>query len=292
MATIAVILTATMVVPAINMGALETAQNENYVYRATTTLGDYEYSLDTSNNLLLNGEIIDIDASHENNSDINVGFASATAGYSYRGTTSPSNWFYNTTAGIQNGSTPISIDSDGSWTAVKSGVTTTSTTSIEKGIFANNTGELAVYDAHNTSNVISINTNDSLYFFFNYCQCVKNDVTYGLSVLAEYKGGEMKVVYAYLVPGTGGTPTDVSETINVQIAFTSSELDEGVITFTGIHVSCGLDGYSIQGRGRLAAPLEYDAYVDSSYSPLLLVLPVMIILTVVVAAVRMFTNRD
>lgn len=287
---VTVILTATLLVPAINMGALETKENENYVYRATQTLGDYEYALDSDNNLTLNGDVVTIDTTVTN--DLNVGVASKTLGYTYRGTSNPGNWLYSTDAGIQLGSTPLTINADGSWSAVKSETTTTGTTPISKGIFAKNDGEMAVYWGSPTTNVIKVNTGVPIYIFSNYCQATKDETTTAIAFLAEYKDGAVNVIYADSIPSTGGTPTDVSSDLTVNILTTSSELKDGVITYEGIRAGVTLSGYVWQGTISIAAPLEYKAYVDSQYSPLLFILPVFIILALVVSAVRLVSARD
>lgn len=289
-AVIVIILVATLLVPAVNMGALETKENENYVYRATQKLGDYEYALDTDNNLTLNGDVVTINTAVTN--DINVGVASEILGYSYRGTSTPSNWLYSTDAGIQLGSTPLTINADGSWSAVKNGTTTTGTTPISKGIFAKNDGEMAVYWGSQTTNVIKVNTGVPIYIFSNYCQATKDSTTTAIAFLAEYKDGAVNVIYADSIPNTGGTPTDVSSDLTVNIITTSSELKDGVITYDGIRAGVTLSGYTWQGTISIAAPLEYKAYVDSQYSPLLFILPVFFILALVVSSVRLVSARD
>lgn len=287
---VTVILTATLLVPAINTGALETQENENYVYRATQKLGDYEYAMDSDNKLTLNGDVVTIDTAVTN--DINVGVASETLGYSYRGTSSPSNWLYSTDAGIQLGSTPLTINADGSWSAVKNEITTTGTTPISKGIFAKNDGEMAVYWGSQTTNVIKVNTGVPIYIFSNYCQATKDETTTAIAFLAEYKDGAVNVIYADSIPSTGGTPTDVSSDLTVNIVTTSSELKDGVITYEGMRAGVTLSGYVWQGTISIAAPLEYKAYVDSQYSPLLFILPMLVLLALVVSAVRLVSARD
>lgn len=297
-ATIAVILIGSLLVPIVDStqeSFYSTAENTGYSYKATNKLGNYEYSIDTTNHeLLVNGTAL----THITETNPTYGIASQNLGLSYFGGTATS--MYGSAYGnaALTKVTSVTINDDGTWslTDTTAGeISSTDSTKLANNVMlADNDGNYGVYLISGITDypTISVNRGEAIYLFCNYGQATANSNTYALNYMAKLVDGEITVLYAYL--GNGDGWTDVKDLLTV--ALNSSvivTMDKINTTYENFRFGIGITGYTLQVRNVASAPLEYHAAEEAPGSiALISVIPIMVILALFVGVASTIIIRS
>lgn len=271
--TVGVILVATLLVPTVDSATYThtTYENEDYSYLATRTLSEsVEYTLDSSNNLLANGEIVASASVHS------AGVSAPSYGFQSYGSGA---WAYTQATGnLVPGSatlTPAGVFSLGS------GATATSSGYIAAVV----DGDLAAYSLHEGAATFKVTEGHAVILTANYSQLTDGTP---LAWRATLVGDQITVDYATIFDSPEGHAFDLEITIN---SSTTIATEDGVTTYSDFNVV--LTGFSGASRVVAIVDKEYQDSIEmsSSYTAIYMAIPVIVIAGLLLTVTSTF-RRD
>lgn len=266
--TVGIILCSVVLMPAIDSASYSHTEyeNENYTYLATTHLKEpTTYSIDSSKNLLANGEIVALASAHS------AGVSAPT--YGFQSHDDSAAWaFVQSTSSLT--STSASLSPSGSFTLTPElqGQST-------KYIAASSDGELAAYSLHEGAATFHVTEGHKVIVSANYSQD-SNSVP--LAWRATIVGETVSVDYATLFDTAEGSPIEGFEvTISPSTTITT---EDGVTTYEDFNITFS----GVSAASRVVAFVEKD-YQDSiekghELTALYFAIPVLVIISLVLVA--------
>lgn len=285
--TVGIILTGALLVPAINNATTETTQysNENYDFQVTSSpTTALTYTLGDSNALLVNGTDMELTSSQTY-----AGISSTVFGGQW---VNGASFWVDTPSGVYTDKvTSMTINPDGTWSITYNGTEITNTEGEEAtDIYAAvPDGELVVYRPSSAVSFIAP-AGKSIPLIINYGQIQSGGNTYPLFAKAHLLDGAVVEDYAYTF--IDGVKTDLDITWGVA-GSSSASISNGVCTYTNWNMAFDIDGYTSAGRYIVLADKEFSVTtpIEGELS-LLKILPVLIVISLVIAVIPVVAGRE
>ena len=286
---IAVVLVSAVLMPAISTSNSSEKENEGYMFTATPlTESNQEqncrYTLDSDNNVLVNGEILKVDTTNTytvgmSNSNFGVVFSPVEKSFLLNGE-SLLRPYLSAVEGVQ-------LLTNEYWSFTISSGSPIYTADRSEPVFAAvNGGDYAVYDNDAT---FKVNAGETVYFYDQVAFGTDNSTLY--TYRATIVDGVATLVYANKI--ASGTLTDISSSVTVNCTYDSMTTENGVTTYTGLNVE--ISGITLGAivSNCLAVPMKYTvtADQDNPVYTLINIIPLLVLVGVMLGAVGLFISR-
>lgn len=283
---VGVVMLSTVLYPVVTSASQDTVYQTDYEYRATTTIGNYNYTCD-EDALYLNGSAITY--KDYSSDQYSIGVSSEVVSLTWREQNLM--WGSSVASGVATNSTALDINADGSWTlnyGESSTASSATTTQIEKGVFAKNDGELAVYPFQGSlAPTFSVPEGTELIMFDNYGQVIdSSDKTWAFAYRATILGNAVTIDYAVIYDNA--TTLDVSNILSISLNG-SITTENGLTTYTSVSPSITLTGYNMQVRNLVAVPYEYK--VNNEYADLFGIIPILFVVALILGTISIIWSR-
>lgn len=289
---LAVVLVSAVLIPAISSSnSSSEKENEGYMFTATPLTMDNQeqnchYTLDSDNNVLVNGEILKVDTTNT----YTVGMSNSVFGVVYspvdqsfllngQGLSRP---YLTAVSGVQ-----LLTNEYWSYTIKNSGSPIIEIDRSEPVFAAVNGGDYAVY---NNGATFKVNAGETVYFYDQVAFGTDNGTLY--TYRATIVDGVATLAYANKISSTG-TLTDISSSVAVNCTYNSMTTENGVTTYTGLNVE--ITGITLGAivSNCLAVPMKYTvtADQDNPVYTLINIIPLLVLVGVMLGAVGLFISR-